>query len=453
MNTGLNQAKRSLPWGGLLFALLFAAVAVLVLLGTGERDREVLLLEDAAMRWNPLCFSARGEEVLLVLGDGSQGLVLRLDRAGHELSRQTLVEAPKWAGGTADAVLLRVDSRDGCVLVTLDPATLEETRRVTLPVLPRELMLFAAEDSRAAWTVSGQRDRVVIWSEEGEKTAELGEDVSQLRLKDGALWAAAGTAVSRLDREPVTTATLPAAAAALLPGSRVLGQDGVVYQVEEGTASAAFPWASPVYGELFFCLEGENGLIMSTAGEVSRVSPEGTVTGLCRPDGTLVAVCEAGALVRRDNALRYVPLVWEDPTVSPAPSGAPSAAPSAGPENPPTVTEGRWILLEPGTTVAQLRELFRPEAVDLRDASGLPVSRGICATGMSANEYILVIPGDCDGTGSLTQGDLRRATELMGDEEAQGSAYCRAADLTGDGVVDGDDLLALRALVEQEPLS
>lgn len=451
MNITAQKAKRVLPWGGLLFAFLLGAVLLVLLAGTGERDREVLLLEDAAQRWKPLCLAAGEEDVLLAAGDGEQGLLLRLDKAGHELSRQMLSFSPGWAGRTATSLLLRQDDRQGCVLLTLDPMTLEETDRETLPVTPRELMLFTADDSAAAWTTSAQRDRAVLWADGETREVEMGETVTALSAQGGVLRAAAGNTAADLT-DPAVLTTLPDTVASLLPGSRALTRDGTVYTCADGTAAPAFQWASPVYGDLFFCPDGENGLILSTAaGEVSRLREDGAVTGTCQVNGTLLAVCGSGALLRRDGALRYVPLAWEDPAAaaSPAPSTAPSAAPSVLPPGVPAVTEGSFLLLEEGTTVAGLRELFRPEAVEIRDASGLPVTRGVCATGMTANAYTLVIPGDCDGTGSVTEGDLRRAAGLLGDEEAAGSAYARAADLNSDGAVDGDDLLSLRALLGQ----
>lgn len=100
-----------------------------------------------------------------------------------------------------------------------------------------------------------------------------------------------------------------------------------------------------------------------------------------------------------------------------------------------------------GSTADQLRKLFEPEAVMIRDLKGNPLTSGRLATGMTAGEWILVIEGDCNGTGTVNTADLREALSLSLLPSQPGNSCYRAADLNGDGTVDTKDLLLFSAML------
>ena len=139
------------------------------------------------------------------------------------------------------------------------------------------------------------------------------------------------------------------------------------------------------------------------------------------------------------------------PTPTPGPTEEPEPSPSPSPTPPPTPEgiqlEGDTLLMPEGVTVEQLLGYFAPDAVYIRRADGSAVTAGRLATGMTAGPYSVVVWGDCDGTGSVSQSDLRAAQALVLEGPAAGGPYARAADLDGDGQLTTLDLVLLERLV------
>ena len=88
-----------------------------------------------------------------------------------------------------------------------------------------------------------------------------------------------------------------------------------------------------------------------------------------------------------------------------------------------------------------------PDTILVRDLEGQPVSSGALATGMSAStageEFLLVVPGDCDGNGAVNRQDLKEAQALLLEGDGLSTPYRRAADLDGDGALTTQDLALL----------
>lgn len=94
-------------------------------------------------------------------------------------------------------------------------------------------------------------------------------------------------------------------------------------------------------------------------------------------------------------------------------------------------------------TLSKLLSYFSPDAVEVCRPDGTVVESGHLATGMTAREYTLVVLGDCDGSGSLSNKDLRAAQGLMLNSDIDNDPYHRAADMNGDGAVTTLDLILL----------
>ena len=94
-------------------------------------------------------------------------------------------------------------------------------------------------------------------------------------------------------------------------------------------------------------------------------------------------------------------------------------------------------------TLTQLLSYFAPDAVEVCRPDGTVVTSGNLATGMTVGGYTLVVLGDCDSSGSLTQKDLRAAQDLLLTSDVHSDPYRRAADINGDGIVTTVDLILL----------
>ena len=84
-----------------------------------------------------------------------------------------------------------------------------------------------------------------------------------------------------------------------------------------------------------------------------------------------------------------------------------------------------------GVTVKELLAYFAPEAVHIRRPDGTDVTSGNLATGMTAGEYTIAVLGDCDGSGTLSQADLRQAQALLLEDSSTQGASRRAGTWTG----------------------
>ena len=98
-------------------------------------------------------------------------------------------------------------------------------------------------------------------------------------------------------------------------------------------------------------------------------------------------------------------------------------------------------------TIAELLAYFAPDAVHIYWPDGTEVTSGHLATGMTVETYTLVVLGDCDGSGTVSQQDVRHAQELLLEDAKSEDPYRRAADLDGDGSLTTMDTVFLSQLL------
>ena len=225
-------------------------------------------------------------------------------------------------------------------------------------------------------------------------------------------------------------------------------------------------------------------------------SLSGEVLAQAQPRGELLAVCGSGALTAEDGFFWFTPLSFQEaaatptpsptaePTPTPSPEPTPTPAPSEEPTPEPTPTqeptpvptetpgptpdptpsqeptpsppptpegivqEGGLLVMPQGVTVKELLAYFAPEAVHIRRPDGTDVTSGNLATGMTAGEYTIAVLGDCDGSGTLSQADLRQAQALLLEDSSTQGAARRAGDLDGDGLLTTQDLVLLSQRLE-----
>ena len=454
---GRPRRARGVPsHGRLLFALFLSALLIPALLGASAQPvlEGVPLEEDPEGEWTPLAFGAAGDGLVLVCG-GERGLLLRLTEEGQVTARAVLDQPLRWAALRSGRLFLREDRADGAALLIWDPESLREVGRVELGVPARDLLLLdCAGGDALAFVQASDRQTLRLVSGDGEDALTLPGEISFLAADGGTWLAACGQSLWVIGPQGREEIACLAPVVGSPGGGLALDEDGVVSRIEGSALTPLLRLPAPLYSPLSFCLDGENCLIVSSGGRaVSRYDLAGEPLAARQLPAAPEALCPAGAVFSQNGTLRYAAFHWAgDEAEEESPSPSPSASPSPDPQEDQAAeirAEGDYLLAPAGTTAATLRELLWPDVADLRDALGRQVVQGRLATGMTVNDWTVVVLGDCDGTGTVTQKDVRAVLLLLlEDREAQG-AFRRAADVNADGVVDSRDLLLLCGLVEK----
>ena len=256
--------------------------------------------------------------------------------------------------------------------------------------------------------------------------------------------------------------------------------DGRLYRLGGGSLSPV--GSAPLASGQLCAVDQEGRLVYGSGGTVQWASLSGEVLAQAQPRGELLAVCGSGALTAEDGFFWFTPLSFQQaaatptpsPTAEPTPTPAPEPTPTQEPTPVPTETpgptpeptpsqeptpsppptpegivqEGGLLVMPQGVTVKELLAYFAPEAVHIRRPDGTDVTSGNLATGMTAGEYTIAVLGDCDGSGTLSQADLRQAQALLLEDSSTQGAARRAGDLDGDGLLTTQDLVLLSQRLE-----
>lgn len=250
--------------------------------------------------------------------------------------------------------------------------------------------------------------------------------------------------------------------------------DGRLYRLGGGSLSPV--GSAPLASGQLCAVDQEGRLVYGSGGRVQWASLSGEVLAQAQPRGELLAVCGSGALTAEEGFFWFTPLSFQqaaatptpsptaEPTPTPTPEPTPTPAPSEEPTPEPTpsqeptpsppptpegiVQEGGLLVMPQGVTVKELLAYFAPEAVHIRRPDGTDVTSGNLATGMTAGEYTIAVLGDCDGSGTLSQADLRQAQALLLEDSSTQGAARRAGDLDGDGLLTTQDLVLLSQRLE-----
>ena len=160
-----------------------------------------------------------------------------------------------------------------------------------------------------------------------------------------------------------------------------------------------------------------------------------------------------------DETASPSPTPGEDTQATPTPTATPSATPSAPTPSPtpsasPLYKTISWygvdyMMMNEQMTIQELRIKMEPQAVKFYDAEGNPISGGMIKTGMKMDEQVIVILGDCNGSGYVTSKDLEAVgTCILGSSYFQTDAEFLAADLDGDGSLTLRDMVLLSELID-----
>lgn len=430
-------------------AFLFIAAASAAVLLSGALRRETapytVLFPDEAGEYSILSTgSYAGCEVSVFTGDASS-VLLRSDAHGVK-TRVDLKLRLDWAALYGGSLFVR----SGGDLIAYDPSTLRELSRRALPWPADELVRFACDQDGVLYGVLSQsRDTVRVVSPGGtEQTVSMPSEIEAFCGCPQGVLVWSGGSLRMLSGTNTRSDLWPCAPLAAFGSDCFLDCDGLFCVCGPEGVVPLFRCEQALYEGPYYCLDEEGCLLAAGETDVSRFDRDGALLGQCVLEAAPKAVSTGGAFFRKDGMYCFSPfsfLAQEGPKESAEPSASPAPTPSA---EPPVRVENEYILLSPGTTVEELRELMKPEAVDVRSRTGSQLTAGALATGMTANGWVLVVEGDCNGSGDLTGSDLREAVSMSLAPEREMSPQFRAADLNGDGAIDASDLLALSELIE-----
>lgn len=451
--TGTMKRKRrkGKALRGALFLLAFFALAV-ILWAAGENPplQGIRLTEDCSGSSEILLFQEQSNLIWLVFGRE----LWKLDACTGEvlLRRQTETPLCRAALGKG-SLLVWEDAEPWTEVIAYDGALEESCKRELALGLGESAFLDCCCGETIAAVPARDRKTLVLLEPSGkERELSFVEPITFLGADpEGTLFLYAGSSLYRLDGSRQEWAESPGAVRpmAVLGRDLWVGEDGVVCGWKEGGAEPLFRCPENVVSSNFYCLDRENCLILSSGATVSRYDLTGKRLGSCVLEEPPAALCGSGALYRKDGDLYYVPLDFSQPLPSPSVTLSPSPSPVPEPEEEaPAWVEGMYLVARPGLTAARLRELMEPEAAEIRDRTGRLVTEGRLCTGMTVNDWTVVILGDCDGTGTVSGLDMAAAIAMVL-EPVQKDPGRRAADLNGDGQVTAADLVLLSALLEK----
>lgn len=443
-------------------ALFFAFLFCFCLFWAGTHRQPLhseLILSENDESYTPLLFESHGSDVIFVCSGEGSSVIMKLNSATGKLIAQKTLDFPLyWAALRGETLFIRNDSAQNSILSAYDLITLEKTSEQQLNFNQDELAFFDCDYQGSCYCVfSNSRAVLHGLSANGEKTSrDFSLPIEFMETEDnGRLWVYSGQQLFAAQQgQAFNTCDFSAVPYHLLGNSRLIDTDGVVYHLTE-TVAPLFKCADTIYDRFSFCLDDENCLIVSkNGGEISRSNELGAVTGTCTLEKTALAICSLGGIYRENRGIYYSAFSFSGTGASPSASPLPTITP--GPDYPPAHAEGDFIVMPAGTTAGKLRELFKPEAVVIRDKHGNQVYHGRISTGMTAGDWTLVIRGDCNGTGSVNIADKKKAMYFViysyhpEIEDNPEDAYHRAADMDDNGIVDLRDLKLLAELVDAE---
>lgn len=455
MSPSAQGRRKSVTFVALFLFALFS-IFILVFFLTGSNSREAapgqFLLSDPEEPFTLLALEESPSGVLAILKGEASTLLLRLEPSiGEILEGRELPEAADWAGIRQGTLFLRVKGESNPELISLDLGTLQETSRRILPWQLNDLFLFDCDATNAYCVLSKSRNTLEVFGSAGSFSREFSRDLEFLEAGSSGLCLSDGGTLFQSQSGAWVETAFEHIPLKLLGDAVILCRDGTIFRREETGLAPLFQWEAPLYSGLFYCLDGENCLILSKAESVFCYSQTGKLLSSCVTD-PLLGICPSGGITRHDGALYYVPFSFAggSSSVVSSPEPSPTFAPSNSPDfqqKEPLKIDGSFLLFPVGTTVPELRELFKPDTADIRDAAGRSLLGGRLATGMTVNDWVIVVEGDCNGSGTVTAADLRQALTMVLEQEVPQMAQGKAADLNNDGVLDTTDLLLFSGLI------
>lgn len=421
-------------------ALLCAALLVggLFLMGSGQPETTpyVILCSDVSQELSVLSMDALGDETICVAQQENSALMLRINEHGV-MARENTEESIEWAALRGGSLFLL----SGQTLNAYDAKTLQPTAQTDIPWDADDLLYFSCEEDGTLYAVlSHSRDTLSVITPDGETHTVAAEgEITAFCACDGGvyLWANHTLVVQQKDVTVQSAWQSPPFAA--LNTTTFLDSEGMLCKRIDTEILPVERCEESLYRSTDCCMAGD---ALLAVGGKSVVKYNGDSSEHCRLPAVPLAISANGALCFVDDALCYAPFTFV--TVTPSPSPTPEPSPTAAPFH----VEREFLLCEPGTTMQELREHMKPETVQIRDKLGVVVTNGQLSTGMTANQWTVVVYGDFDGSGTVTDYDLRLAAKKFLQQTEDYDPYIRAIDQNENGKLDTADLLNLSKQIQ-----
>ena len=233
------------------------------------------------------------------------------------------------------------------------------------------------------------------------------------------------------------TYSLPRGAALLFSNGETayaLSEAGGIYRLGGGKAelcaNAAYNASISDAGQNSIYADGKlisllNGSSVSCGTRLAAMGEKGVVTS----DSGLLMTAADGRVYLLNSDYMCTELSYEEETA---------------PLRKEHTRSGSDLILGAGTTVGQLKTMY-PEIKTVYNKNGNAVTSGKLCTGYHADTLSVIIPGDVDGTGTVSSRDIKTLMRYqVGSCELTG-VFLKAADFNLDGQVDNRDLVLMSA--------
>lgn len=445
----------------------------------------------AMEEWDDLC-------LLAYTGNEGLGAVLALDRRTGAVQQERAFQNLAWAALRGGSLFVLEDNGETATLTQLSLPALETESSRTLQTAADSLVQFDCDsEGRVFFIQDGS-----LWMEDLTGNVEIVEPerlagVTFLGITplDGIFLATA----THYYWGQVSQVDMLNEQRALFQPSFLVGEGyyiafpGLLYRYEGDPVPGEILTTNPLFcavdreGHLLYSKQGSTVECLDLAGDLGNL-------GSVELEGELLALCGSGAVTLEEGTLWFTPVQFFQETAAPTPTPTPTASPTPTPEPTPSETpgptpsttptlepppseeptptpeatpspepspsptiapnpdgilwEGDTLVLQPGTTINQLLYYFQPDGVPVYRPDGSVVTSGALATAMTVEGYTLVVLGDCDGSGTVSQSDLLAAQSLLLENSETGTPYRRAADLDGDGQLSTLDLVLLSQAIQ-----
>lgn len=417
------------------------------------------IIEDFQSGGSAVMLEQSGDLVVAAFSGDDSSAVLLLNADSGKPAAQLDLDIPlSWAAVRDEKLFIREDRSGSVTLAEYNTETLTLTDNYQLGVNPDSIIHFDCDENGRCYYVLAN-ERAVLHSASAAGDGESYNFSDRIEFFEcttsGTLWVYSGERLYRADPNSEFAKVEFSGVPYHLPDDDfIIDTDGVLYSTSSAQPEPLFRCGDTLYNRLSFCVDSEGCLVVSkTGGSVSKYSTSGEAAGRCKLEKTAMAVCGYGAVYRKGKAVYYAPFKFGSAEASPSPSPTPAPTEAPSTSTVPAYAEGDYIIVPMGTTVDELRELFKPEAVIIRSKNGEKAFHGKISTGMTAGKWILVVEGDCNGTGTVNIADIKIAMTLAIFENHPEATYeiedeyRRAADLNQNGIIDMKDLVILSGMI------